>query len=57
MSHTKRMSVPDRLYQEAFYLAKEHGLSDEAAQWEADMTLDRLLQTPDIPKERDDEAQ
>lgn len=55
MSHIKRISVPDRLYQEAYYLGKKQGLSDEAASWRADLAIDQLLQTPELPHQEESE--
>lgn len=54
---SRKISVPDRLYQEAYFLAKERGLDDNAAAWQADLVLEQLSQTPELPKEQNDEAQ
>lgn len=48
-----RRKVPD-LYQSAYFNAKERGQDDDSAAWHAEMLLQQMAETPELPKEIDD---
>lgn len=48
-----RFKVPD-VYMDAFAYAKEHGQDDASAEWYAEMLLQQMAETPELPKENED---
>lgn len=48
-----RRKVPD-LYMDAFAFAKERGQDDDSAAWHAELLLQQMAETPELPKEQDD---
>lgn len=51
-----RRVVPD-VYMSAFSQAKERGQDDDSAAWYAELVLQQMAETPELPKERDNETQ
>lgn len=48
-----RRKVPD-FYMDAFAYAKERGQDDDSAAWFAEMQLQHMAETPELPKENED---
>ena len=46
--------VPD-IFQTAYFHAKERGQDDDSAAWYAEMVQQQMAETPELPKEQDDE--
>lgn len=48
-----RRAVPD-VYNDLYYRALERGMDDDSAAWHAEMILQQMAETPELPKGDDD---
>ena len=50
--------APQRVYDEAYDYAREHGANEDAARWHAEVVLQAMRELPELPhKEPNDETQ
>ena len=49
---TSPRHAPQRVYDEAYDYAKEHGVSEDGARWHAEMVLQQMRELPELPHQQ-----